>query len=515
MTRSRLLLAVGLLLNLLPVARVFSADIADIRKSVVRVSTTSQDPDYKVPWNPGNMERSYGAGFVIDGSRIITNAHVVSNEKFVTVERENDPKKYPAKVKFVAHDCDLAIVVPDDLNFFKGQKALEIGGIPQLESSVSVYGYPIGGERMSVTQGVVSRVDFQLYSHSAVDTHLACQIDAAINPGNSGGPVLQNGKVVGVAFQGYGGDVAQNVAYMIATPVLEHFLADVKDGHYDRYVDLAITPFRLQNPTQRAALGLKDDDMGVMVGAVVPGATCDGVLKTGDVILSLDDNRVASDGFIEVDGERVEMAETVERKFMGDTLRMHIMRDKKEQDVTVTLKPVWQYLTQASAYDVKPRFVLFGGLLFQPVTRDFREAYGIDDLRVRYFYESFVDREIFLQHPEVILLSQVLPDPTTTYVEEFKNSIVSEVNGHVIRRLEDLAAAFAEVSDYYVIKCIGLGRPIVLERAAVMSARQRILKAYNVVSEQNLTPTPATPPDPSPTKPLPLQPTVASSTAAR
>ena len=61
-----------------------------------------------------------------------------------------------------------------------------------------------------------------------MDSHLACQIDAAINPGNSGGPVLQNGKVVGVAFQGYSGDVAQNVGYMIATPVLQHFLEDIK-----------------------------------------------------------------------------------------------------------------------------------------------------------------------------------------------------------------------------------------------------------------------------------------------
>ncbi len=94
-------------------------------------------------------------------------------------------------------------------------------------------------------------MDFQTYSHSAVDSHLACQIDAAINPGNSGGPVLQNGKVVGVAFQGYSGDVAQNVGYMIATPVLQHFLEDIADGHYDKYVDLAITPFRLQNPAER------------------------------------------------------------------------------------------------------------------------------------------------------------------------------------------------------------------------------------------------------------------------
>ena len=493
MRRFRPLLA-ALLLSLLAAPAASHAQIADVRRSVVRVSTTSQDPDYKVPWNPGNITRGIGAGFIIAGPRIVTNAHVISNSRFVTVERENDPKKYAAKVRFVAHDCDLALLEVSDPAFYKGLKPLEIGGIPQLESSVSVFGYPIGGERLSVTQGIVSRIDFQTYTHSSVDSHLACQIDAAINPGNSGGPVLQDGKVVGVAFQGYSGDVAQNVGYMIATPVLQHFLKDVGDGRYDKYVDLAIQTFRLPNPAQRAALGLKDDDTGVMVGSVVPGASCDGALRPGDVILAIDDNRVASDGFIQVDNDRVEMAEAVERKFKGDSLKLHILRDKQEMDATVTLKPAWPYLIQANAYDVKPRFVVFGGLVFQPLSRDFLEVYGIDDLRVRYFYDSFIERSIFLQHPEVIILSQVLRDPINTYVEEFKNSIVSEVNGHPIKRLDDLAAAFAETSDYYVIKCIGQGRPIVLERAAVESARARIKKAYNVVSEQNLTPVPATPP---------------------
>ena len=470
------------------------SEISDVRKSVVRITTTSQDPDYKVPWNPGNIARGVGAGFIIGGPRIITNAHVISNARFITVERENDPKKYPAHVKFVGHDCDLAVLEVRDPDFYKGLKPLDIGGIPKLESSVSVYGYPIGGERLSVTRGVVSRVDFQVYSHSAVDSHLACQIDAAINPGNSGGPVLQEGKVVGVAFQGYSGDVAQNVGYMIATPVLQHFLEDIEDGHYDKYVDLAISAIRLQNPAERRALGLTDDDTGMLVGSIVPSGTCDGVLKVGDVILALDDRAVASDGFIEIDGERVEMAEVVERKFKGDPLKLHILRDKKEMDVTASLKPAWPFLIQANTYDAKPRFVLFGGLLFQPLSRDFLEVYGIDDLRVRYFYDSFVDRAIFLEHPEVIVLSQILPDPINTYLEEFRNSIVSEVNGHQIKRLEDLAAAFAEPSDYYVIKCIGDGRPIVLERAKVEAARQRIKTVYNVVSESNLDQTPASPP---------------------
>ena len=211
-----------------------------VQKSLVRITATAVEPDYKAPWNAGVIVRGIGAGFVIDGNRIMTNAHVVSNSRYLTVERDGDPNKYPATVLFVAHDCDLALVTVASPNFFKNMVPLKFGGIPELESTVSAYGYPLGGERMSVTTGIVSRIDFQLYTHSSIDQHLAIQISAQINPGNSGGPVMQNAKVVGVAFQGYSGDVAQGVAYMIPTPVIQRFLKDISDGRYDKYVDLGV-----------------------------------------------------------------------------------------------------------------------------------------------------------------------------------------------------------------------------------------------------------------------------------
>src|SRR6478672_939778 len=212
-----------------------------IQKSLVRITATEVEPDYRAPWNTGAIGRGVGAGFVIEGPRIMTNAHVVSNTRYLTVERDGDPNKYPARVVFVAHDCDLALITVDSPEFFKNMVPLGFGGIPELESTVSAYGYPIGGERMSVTTGIVSRIDFQLYTHSSIDQHLAIQISAQINPGNSGGPVMQNAKVVGVAFQGYSGDIAQGVAYMIPTPVIRRFLTDIKDNRYDKYVDLGLT----------------------------------------------------------------------------------------------------------------------------------------------------------------------------------------------------------------------------------------------------------------------------------
>lgn len=468
-------------------ASAFGISIPEIRKSLVRISTTSQEPNYRVPWMAGNTSGGTGAGFVITGSRILTNAHVVSNARFLSLERENDPKRYIAKVQFIAHDCDLAVLTVEDPDFFKGTQPLPFSSqIPQIESSVSVYGYPIGGNRLSVTTGVISRIDFQAYSHSLLDSHLAIQTNAAINPGNSGGPVLQDGKVVGVAFQGYSGDVAQNTGYMIPVPVVRRFLDDIKDGRYDHYMDLSITTFPLLNPAQRRALGLPNDDIGVLVGAVSSEGACAGTLEAGDVILKIDGHPVESDGFVELEGNRIEMPEVVERKFKGDSVVFDVLRKKEAKKLTVKFVRAWPHVIQGNQYETPSRFVLFGGLLFQPINRDFMEAYQVDDLRARYLFDFFVSDEVYVERPEVIVLSSILPDPINTYLNDFRNGVVDEINGKKIKTLKDLAAAFAEPADDYIIKLLGEGRPIVLERAAVEKARERIKSRYNVLAEQNL-----------------------------
>ncbi len=475
---------IALVLSLLSAA--VQAQPNEIRKSLARISTTSQEPNYRIPWLPGSQGGGSGTGWVVSPDRLMTNAHVVSNAKFLSVEKDGDPKKYIARVEHIAHDCDLALLSVEDASFFKGTKPLNIGPVPELESTVTVFGYPIGGERLSVTRGVVSRIDFNTYTHSTMDSHLTIQIDAAINPGNSGGPVVQDGYVVGVAFQGYSGDVAQNVGYMIPTPVIRHFLDDIQDGKYDRYVDLSIGTFPILNPAQRKALGLANDDRGVMVSNVLAAGSAAAKLKVGDVIVSIDGRPVASDGMVEIEGERVLMAEVAERKFVGDSVKLEIIRDKKPQNVEVKFESAFPFTIQANQYEAHPQYVLFGGLLFQPLTRNLTNAYRFQNTRVDYYFDYFVTREIYKRHPEVVVLSSILNDPINTYFGEFRESIVETVNGKEIRTLRDLAVAFNELKDFYVIEFVGAGRPLVLERAAVEAARDRIKKRYNVSQEQYL-----------------------------
>ncbi|MBX6326182.1 MAG: serine protease, partial [Chthoniobacterales bacterium] len=142
-------------------------------------------------------------------------------------------------------------------------------------------------------------------------------------------------------------------------------------------------------------------------------------------------------------------------------------------------------------YDVRPRYVLYGGLLFQPLNLDLLEAYRIGDLRVRHFFEYFVQEQIYLKHPDVIVLTNILPDPINTYLAPYRDRIVDEVNGKKIWTLEDLAKAFAEAPEQVVIRMIGEGPPLVLDRKQVEAARERIMARYNVTKEQNLEEQPA------------------------
>ncbi|MDG1855012.1 MAG: trypsin-like peptidase domain-containing protein [Verrucomicrobiales bacterium] len=456
-------------------------------EAVVRIENSSLNPDYRSPWNTGRDSGGNGTGWLVGENKFLTNAHVVSNSRIIYIKKVGDAKPYRAKIVHIAHDCDLAMLELEDPSAFEGVTPFDIGKLPQLDTTVKVIGYPIGGERISITSGVVSRIDFLSYSHTSVDLHLTIQIDAAINPGNSGGPVIQNGKVVGVAFQGYSGNIAQNTGYMIPTPVIRRFLKDVEDGKYDHYVDLSMSDFPLLNPAQRKALGLANDGIGIMVAAAEEDGSAGGILKTGDVLLAIDGRPVKSNGLINYEGEDVNMNEIVERKFAGDVIKLKIWRQKKSIDTKVTLKRFLPYLIAAKKYDEKPRYIMFAGLAFQPLDRNLMAAHGMKNLQVRYHFDSYVSADIYKDRPEVIVLTSILPDSINSYFSNFKHSIVDEVNGVKVKTLKDVHNALArDNGDYIIISLLGNGRPIVIERSKVEAAQKRIQEKYNVIKDHYL-----------------------------
>ena len=130
---------------------------------------------------------STGSGFVLEGRRLLTNAHgaaragarsrrgtltllfaaprgaVVLSGTTVHVRREGRPKKFPARVLCCAPAVDLALLTVDDEEFWHNLCPLQLAAVPHLQDSVVVVGYPVGGDSICVTKGVVSRVDLRPY----------------------------------------------------------------------------------------------------------------------------------------------------------------------------------------------------------------------------------------------------------------------------------------------------------------------------------------------------------------
>jgi S1-C subfamily serine protease len=447
---------------------------SDVYKSVLRIEVATQVPDYQTPWNSGRFSGGIGSGFIIGKNRILTNAHVVSNARRILITVYGSPKKYPAKVEFVAHDCDLALLSIDDFKDLESFPTFELGNVPSLESQVRVIGYPVGGERLSVTRGVVSRIDFQPYSHSRADSHLIVQIDAAINPGNSGGPCVQDGKVVGVAFQGL--RQADNTGYIIPTPVIRRFLKDIEDGKYDSYADLGISEFPLFNPAMRKALGLPNDGKGVLITNIVPTSSSDGILKPGDILMALDGKPVDSAGLINIDGENVNFNEIVERKYVGDKVAVRSLRDGAINDTDITLKPLNWSRMYAVSYEKKPRYLVFAGLVFQPLDTNLFAASKFDDVTLRRLYTDYVPKGLFEKHKDIVVLTRLESDPVTSQLADFAGFAVHKINGVEVFDLKQAHELLhpQEAPEFFVIELFGADRPVVIPSAMVAEANKRM-----------------------------------------
>jgi len=159
-------------------------DRSKLFDGVIRVYCTHSQPSFSMPWQRQKQEFSTSTGFVIDGGRILTNAHAVEYGSLIQVKKRQSEKKYVASVIAVGHECDLAMLSVDDPTFWDGLEPLNFGNIPELLEDVSVIGFPVGGDSLSITSGVVSRIEMQEYAQASAEL-LAIQIDAAINPGQT------------------------------------------------------------------------------------------------------------------------------------------------------------------------------------------------------------------------------------------------------------------------------------------------------------------------------------------
>lgn len=368
--------------------------VASALRSVCKIYVTVVEPDYAQPWSVFPEDEAVGSGFIVEDAgkalRVMTNAHVVRWGTDIRVRRHGDTKRYKARTIGVSHESDLALLAIDDVDFWRADdgtviRPLNWASLPSLYDDVAVVGYPMGGDNVCVTRGVVSRVDTMSYARGA-PALLVVQIDAAVNSGNSGGPALDaDGSVVGVAFSGYAGS-ADNIGYIIPESVARTFLDECEagrrrnrkgkmDGTTVTRVELCalgVSAQPVENEALRSYLQLGDKS-GVLVTRVAESSCAKSILRPGDVLLSVGGAEIADDGTIELrTDERVDLAHAATSRRAGESVTLRFARDGAIESADVTFAPLPRLVPIAD--DDQPSYLVLAGIVLMRLTLPLLEA---------------------------------------------------------------------------------------------------------------------------------------------
>ncbi|KAG6512583.1 hypothetical protein ZIOFF_030708 [Zingiber officinale] len=424
------------------------------------------------------------SAFMIGDGKLLTNAHCVEHGTQVKVKRRGDDTKYVAKVLARGIECDIALLAVESEEFWKGAEPLRFGQLPCLQDSVTVVGYPLGGDTISVTKGVVSRIEVTSYAHGSSDL-LGIQIDAAINPGNSGGPAFNDrGECIGVAFQVFRSEDTENIGYVIPTTVVSHFLDDYeRNGKYTGFPSLGVLLQKLENPALRACLKVPSNE-GVLVRRVEPTSPANDVLKEGDVIVSFDGVQVGSEGTVPFRStERIAFRYLISQKFSGDVAELGIIRDGTYMRVQTVLE-TRVHLVPFHIEGGQPSYLIVAGLVFTPLSEPLIEEECEDSIGLKLLAKARYSLARF-KGEEIVILSQVLANEVNIGYEDMGNQQVVKFNGTPIKNIRHLAHLVDSCKDKYLIFEFEDNFLAVLDREAASTAGPLILQAYGIPGKRS------------------------------
>jgi S1-C subfamily serine protease len=454
---------------------------AAVENSVVKVFSTMRYPDPFKPWTKQAPAEATGSGVVIEGKRILTNAHVVLYASQVQVQASAAGDKVSATVVAVAPGIDLAVLQLDDPSFFDTHPPMpRASKLPHIKDAVLAYGFPTGGNSLSITKGIVSRIEFVSYNYPV--SGLRIQVDAAINPGNSGGPAVAGDQMIGLAFSKLSGD-AQNIGYIIPNEEVELFLKDIADGHYDgkpaMYDDLQT----LENPALREFLKLDKSVEGMVVHRP-SSADAAYPLKEWDVITRVGDTPIDNQGMVKLEKDiRVSFGYKIQSLASNGMLPLTVVRAGKTLQIQLPV-PADHPTLVSDLRGSYPSYFIYGPLVFSPATWQLVSSLESNSglMRMLGLVKSpLVTQALDEPTPErqelVVVSSPFFPHKIANGYSNPAGSVVYSVNGIRIKSLRHLVAVLRDLKDPFVTIEFDQkgGEALVFSRQAIVSATDDIL----------------------------------------
>lgn len=457
--------------------------------SVVQILNTGISYDYKYPYKSPESAHCAGSGFVIQDPNgknfILTNAHVVENSTFTEVQLSNDDTRYEATIKKFGHDCDLALLDVNNPKFWNKTKPLKLGKMVQHKQSIKVVGFPKGGEEISITQGIVSRIEVDEYEHSGKSL-LQVQVDAAINNGNSGGPVFYRNKVIGVAFQG--DPSGESLGYIIPTPIIEHFLYEsFNQSVYQGFPTPDFITQSTSNAALRQELNMKEEHSGLLVTHVPKLSTVFSILKPNDIILSINKYKLSNMGFISLPFDKhIHFSYLFHQKFYGDSIKIKIIRGGKILSIQVTLKynPVGNKVILPFERDKAPCFYIHSGIIFQPVTQNYMvEESGEYTESGNYLLSSGqmkAKEERVSSDQQYVIINSILACNKTSGYQHISDTLITHVNYIKINNIYDLIKIILQSTSPRLVLSTKNKDLIVIEKMSLQEQAILLKKKYGI-----------------------------------
>ena len=461
-----------------------------VENSVVKVFSTVRYPDFYRPWTKQAPSEATGSGVVIEGKRILSNFHVVRYASQVQVQANQAGDKISATVEAVAPGMDLAVLKLDDETFFDSHPPLARAKIlPEIKDAVMAYGYPEGGTSLSITRGIVSRIEFAPYNASVAG--LRIQIDAAINPGNSGGPAVAGDKMIGLAFSTYGG--ADNIGYIIPCEEIELFLADIADGHYGGKPAMFDELQTLETPVLRPFLKLDKSVEGIIVHQPF-SRDASYPLKEWDVITRIGDTRVDNQGMIKAGPNlRLRFAYMVQKIAKDGKVPLTVVRAGKEVRLELPVMPE-RPMVIPSLEGSYPSYFVYGPLVFSGASAEF--AGGLMRGGRNSWMNNLIsagsplvtrmsDKPAFKGEGLVVISSPFFPHRLAKGYSNPATQIVKTINGTPIKNLEHLVQVLRDSKEEFITIDFDMrgGETVVFPRAETLAATEEILTDNGVRSQ--------------------------------
>jgi S1-C subfamily serine protease len=457
-----------------------------IRDLVVKIHAVHHTPDLLRPWTKNSPQHVKGSGVVIEGHRILTNAHVVKYASQIYVQPNQSAHHIPARIEALTPGMDLAVLKLDDESFFDKRGSLPFAAeLPRVKDAVNVYGYPTGGTELSVTQGIVSRIEYTDYYYQT--TGLRIQVDAALNFGNSGGPAVSDGKLVGLVFSLI--QNAQNIGYLIPVEEIQLFLNDIADGVYDGKPQMFDLVQTVENEALRKRLGLPKGITGVMIAQPYrddPSYP----LREWDVITHIGDVPVDSDGKVAIRYDLRLSASYLTQKFAKNgLLPLTIYRAGKLEKINLPV-PSKRDLVIPYMMNGQPRYFILGPFVFSQTTQDYLERLGNQrpasfgrqpsPLITRRF-----DKPAFENEELIVVASPLFPHRITKGYDDPNRAVLSEVNGVPVKNLRHLVeilrdSADEQVSFKFAASGVLTHETMVFNRADLVEATAKILEENGI-----------------------------------